>query len=268
MFAYNKLNLNFYKFCKSNLNFYVILHYKLMKLKFKISILLLFLAGTPLFSQKFEYFDSEKESQWGISKNSWGGLIGGGVLKFSKKVSNKLYRTVGFEIVNIKHPKENKYSSPIGYGRTFVWGKKNYFLSLRGQYGREVILFSKKDQQGIRINAQLAIGPSIGLLIPYYLKYSRNNRLEIENFNSSTQTFNNVMGSASFFEGFDELKVKPGLNLKAALNFEFGTKNSSTAIEVGFLADAFPSKIIIMPTSQNYSVYPTAFITLLYGRKY
>lgn len=239
-------------------------------MKHKITILttLLFLAYTCLFSQNLEYFDSEKEAQWGISKNSWGGLIGGGVIKFSNKVSNSLYRTIGFELVNIKHPKENKYSSPLGYGRTFIWGKKNYFFSFRAQYGREVILFSKKDQQGIRINAQLAVGPSIGILMPYYIKYSRNNRMEIENFNSATQTFNNVMGSASFFEGINELKIRPGLNLKAALNFEFGTKKSSTAIEIGFLADAYPKKIVIMPTADNYSVYPTAFITLLYGRKY
>tara|TARA_Y100000816_G_scaffold121374_1_gene85279 strand:+ start:4792 stop:5511 length:720 start_codon:yes stop_codon:yes gene_type:complete len=239
-------------------------------MKHKITILttVLFLAYTCLFSQNLEYFDSEKEAQWGISKNSWGGLIGGGVLKFSNKVSNSLYSTIGFELVNIKHPKENKYSSPLGYGRTFIWGKKNYFFSFRAQYGREVILFSKKDQQGIRINAQLAVGPSIGILMPYYIKYSRNNRMEIENFNSATQTFNNVMGSASFFEGINELKIRPGLNLKAALNFEFGTKKSSKAIEIGFLADVYPKKIVIMPTADNYSVYPTAFITLLYGRKY
>ena len=239
-----------------------------MKHKITILTIVLFLAYTSLFSQNLEYFDSEKEAQWGISKNSWGGLIGGGVLKFSNKVSNSLYRTIGFELVNIKHPKENKYSSPLGYGRTFIWGKKNYFFSFRAQYGREVVLFSKKDQQGIRINAQLAVGPSIGILMPYYIKYSRNNRMEIENFNSATQTFNNVIGSASFFEGINELKIRPGLNLKAALNFEFGTKKSSTAIEIGFLADAYPKKIVIMPTADNYSVYPTAFITLLYGRKY
>ena len=43
--------------------------------------------------------------------------------------------------------------------------------------------------------------------------------MEIENFDSSIHTFNNVIGSASFFEGLDELKFKPGINLKAAINF-------------------------------------------------
>jgi hypothetical protein len=163
---------------------------------------------------------------------------------------------------------ESKYSSAIGYGRTFIWGKKNYLFSLRGQYGREMILFSKKDQQGIRINAQLAAGPSIGLQIPYYIKYSRNNRMEIENFDPNTQTFNNVIGSASFFEGLDELKIKPGLNIKAAVNFEFSPSKSVTALEVGFLGDFYPGGVDIMPTARKYSFYPTAFITLFYGRKY
>ena len=66
-------------------------------MKHKITILttVLLLAYTSLFSQNLEYFEYEREAQWGISKNSWGGLIGGGILKFSNKVSNNLYRTIG-----------------------------------------------------------------------------------------------------------------------------------------------------------------------------
>jgi|TARA_B100001250_G_scaffold163212_1_gene140343 hypothetical protein len=239
-----------------------------MKIKALLILILFFISTEVSFSQNSEYFDTEKEVFWGINKNSWGGLIGGGVLKFSNKVSDNMYQTIGLEAVNIKHPKENKYSSALGYGRTFVWGKKNYLFSIRGQYGREMILVNKKDPQGIRINAQVAVGPSLGLLVPYYIKYSRNNRVEIENFDSTIHTFNNVIGSASFLEGLDELKINPGINFKAALNFEFGGARSATAIEVGFLADIFSKEVVMMPTAKNYSVYPTAFITLFYGRKY
>ena len=55
---------------------------------------------------------------------------------------------------------------------------------------------------------------------------------------------------------------------KAAMNFEFGSGKSATAIEVGFLGDLFTNEVVIMPTSKKYSFYPTAFITLFYGRKY
>ena len=67
--------------------------------------------------------------------------------------------------------------------------------------------------------------------------------MEIENFDSSIHTFNNVIGSASFFEGVDEIKIKPGINLKAALNFEFGSAKSASAIEVGFLGEVFQMKL-------------------------
>lgn len=237
-------------------------------MKLLISSLLLALLGFPSFSQEYNSFESDSERFWGVSKNSWGGLIGGGVLKFSEKVSEDMYRTIGFELVNIKHPKENKYSSALGYGRTFIWGKKNFLFSLRGQYGREMTIVRKRDSQGVRINAQLAAGPSLGLLMPYYLKYSRNNRMEIENFDASIHTFSNVISSASFFEGIDEINLNPGINIKAAINFEFGSAKSATAIEVGFLGDLFSKELIIMPTARNYSFYPTAFITLFYGRKY
>ena len=124
-------------------------------MKIRFTILLIFLINsTLLFSQNLEYFETESERYWGINKNSWGGLIGGGVLKFSTKVSDNMYKTIGFELVNIKHPKENKYSSALGYGRTFVWGKKNYLYSLRGQYGRELILVRKK------ISKELELIPS------------------------------------------------------------------------------------------------------------
>lgn len=230
--------------------------------------LFFFFCFSNLNAQDLDYFDYENEVLWGINKNSNGGLVGGGVLKFSSKIADKLYSTIGVEIVNVKHPKENKYSSPLGYGRTFIWAKENYLFSVRGQYGRELVLFSKKDQEGIQINAQVAVGPTIGLQVPYYIKYNRNNRMEIEHFDPSIHNFNSVIGSASFMEGVSEMKIKPGINFKTAINFEFGNKKSSTSIEVGFLAEAFTKKIIIMPTAENASIFTSAFITLFYGRKY
>ena len=83
-----------------------------MKIKYFL-VLIIILSSEVCLSQNSEYFDTNKEVFWGINKNSWGGLIGGGVLKFSNKVSDKMYQTIGIEIVNIKHPKENKYSSCV-----------------------------------------------------------------------------------------------------------------------------------------------------------
>ena len=117
-------------------------------LKKYLSIIIFFSSiSIHINAQELDYFDYEREILWGINKNTNGGLIRGGVLKFSNKIAEKLYSTIGVELVNVKHSKENKYSSALGYGRTFIWAKQNYFFSFRGQYGREMILFSKKDQQ-------------------------------------------------------------------------------------------------------------------------
>ncbi len=38
------------------------------------------------------------------------------------------------------------------------------------QYGRDLILFKKAPQQGVEIKAVFAIGPSIGVVAPYYVE--------------------------------------------------------------------------------------------------
>ena len=63
-------------------------------MKFKaVFVFLIFFYSENLSSQGLQYFDTENERFWGINKNSWGGLIGGGILKFSTKVSDNMYRT-------------------------------------------------------------------------------------------------------------------------------------------------------------------------------
>ena len=59
-----------------------------------------------------------------------------------------------------------------------------------------------------------------------------------------------------------------GANLKAALNFELGfVKSQVTGFEIGVLADAYFSEVVLMPTAENKSVFPTVFFTLFYGNR-
>jgi hypothetical protein len=77
-----------------------------------------------------------------------------------------------------------------------------------------------------------------------------------------------IGGTGRVFEGLGESKIVPGLNVKAALNFELGTvKSQVTGFEAGFLMDVYTKKIEIMPTAKNYSVFPTLFLTLFYGNR-
>ena len=115
-----------------------------------------------------------------------------------------------------------------------------------------------------------AIGPSLGIIAPYYIEVAPDMGGYVttrEKFNPSKhKTSTNIYGPGRLFEGLGESKIKPGANIKAAINFELGTtKSQVTGFEAGILIDAYTSKIIMVPTADNYSVYPTLFFTLFYG---
>jgi len=242
------------------------------KIFFSLALCLAFFRET--YAQEFDgllisdYFDYNNELLWGINKNTNGGLIGGVILKMGTKIKDNFYKIYGIEIVNIKHPKEFKYTSPFG-GDSFIWAKQNSLYALRLQYGVEWSLFNKNDQNGIQINVHLGGGPTLGSLVPYHIKYNRNNKMVIEAFDPNIHNFNNVIGSAGVFEGVEDAVYRPGIHLKTALNFEVGTsKKSAVGIEIGFLGEAFSKKMIIMPTLNNKSFFTSAFISLFYGKKW
>ena len=77
------------------------------KLQIFILIILPLLGSAQLFEgEEFEY---TSEWIWGINKNTNGGLIGGLVLRHSRKKGNDLYQTFGLELSNVKHPSEARY---------------------------------------------------------------------------------------------------------------------------------------------------------------
>jgi hypothetical protein len=95
----------------------------------------LWLVLLPVFSfgqisqSDFEY---TREFTWGVNKNTNGGLIGGVMLKHSRLRQNNIYQTFGLELLNIKHPKEQRYTSRQT-GTSFIWGKQNYLYAIRFQ---------------------------------------------------------------------------------------------------------------------------------------
>ena len=237
-----------------------------------ISAILLLLTSSFTNAQgrkdKYEY---GTELIWGANKNTAGGLIGGIILRKSKKISDRMFESIGVELVNIKHGKETRWNS-TRTGNFFIFGKQNYFYSIRAQYGRELILFNKSSDQGVEIKFNAAVGPSFGLQNPYYVEVA----LDSRGFNTITYkvpyetsiSYNSIYGPGNLFQGLGETTLKMGLNTKASLSFEMGTlKTHVTGFEVGVLLDAYASEIEIMANAQNRSVFPTAFISLFYGTR-
>jgi hypothetical protein len=232
----------------------------------------LIIISACLFSLKSEAqtqdsYEYQSEFTWGINKNTSGGLIGGLVFKQGKKVGERTLRTFGLEIMNVKHPQEVRRTT--NQGNLYLYGKSNYLYAFRFQYGRDFIIFKKAPTQGVEIKFVTAAGLSLGVVAPYYVQVQADNGEPVsKQYNPDDVSATDIQGTGRLFEGITDSKIKPGGNLKAALNFELGTiKSQVTGFEVGFLVDAYTSKIVLVPAAKNYAVYPTLFISIFYGSR-
>jgi len=232
---------------------------------------LVLLSNLVAFGQTQDSYDYNSEFTWGVNKNTSGGLIGGFVFKKAKKLSDRVLETYGLEIMNVKHPQELRLSS--GTGNFFIYGKSNYLYSFRFQYGRDLILFKKAPQQGVEIKAVFALGPSLGIVAPYYIERLVDNSFfatvnEQYDPNNPFHSYTRILGTGYLFEGLGESKIQLGVNAKMGFNFELGTiKSQVTGFEVGFLVDSYFNEVVLVPTSSNSGVFPTLYFTLFYGTR-
>ena len=232
--------------------------------------LLVFLTGA-VSAQDDGNYEYNREFIWGINKNTNGGLIGGFILRNSKAIGPRTFRTIGGEIVNVKHPKEDRKVSRRS-GNTFIFGKSNYLYSLRMHYGYDKILFKKAPQQGVQINYGVAAGPTIGIVAPYFIEVfaAGSDGVSREQYDPRNPGHNmsNILGTGRLFQGLGKSKIRPGLNAKAAMSFEFGTfKSNVTGFEVGLNAEVFTEKIQLIPAEKNRAFFTSAFLTLFYGTR-
>lgn len=223
--------------------------------------------------------DYQSVTTLGVTTNTNSGLLGGFAFRQSKRLPGTFlgrphYRYLAVEVVNVKHPKEVQQSVNFS-GSRFTYGKENYLFVVRPQYGREISLFQRSADEGISINAVLAVGPSLGIVKPYYVEVNEgNNRTRTVPASSlngqpgQPGTGAQPTGSGGFFRGFGESKLAVGANVKAAINFELSAfRNNTTGLEIGFLAELFPQKITIMTLADKRAFYSSGYVTLFFGSK-
>ncbi len=241
-----------------------------MRVRMGLIIIAILLAGiTDACAQYSGDYDYSTEMIWGVTKATNSGLIGGLMFKYSKELKDDHYHGLGIEMVNVKHPQEQKYYTNAG--NTFIWGKENYLYSIRFSYYREVTFFKKAPQQGVQINGIAAIGPTLGLEAPYYVEIAVGGGYTIKvpyDHTNPQHRYEYIVGTGNILQGVGQSKIVPGMNTKLGLSFEFGTfKSNVVGVQVGFQADLFTREIMIMPTTKNYSFFPNAFATLFYGSR-
>jgi hypothetical protein len=236
----------------------------------KYFLLLTFVLGTSfhLLAQEGESgdYDYDKEVLFGINKNTNGGLIGGVSFKIGSRINDNLFQFFNLELANVKNPKEVRYNTVLG--NSYIFGKSNYLYAIRPQYGREIIAFKKAPYQGVQISFLTAIGPTLGLVAPYYIEYAlnRNETVRQPYDPSIHQSRFNILGPGRLFEGIGESEIAFGGNAKAAITFEFGFfKSNVTGLELGYQFEGFTKEIPLMPTTENRQIFQSAYVTLFYG---
>jgi hypothetical protein len=217
-------------------------------------------------------YEYHSEFAYGINFNTNAGLIGGGMLKYVVARNLDNYQGVYAELAHVKNPKEERVTNPTTTN-SFIYLKQNYLIPLRVAYVREHCLFRKAPEEGVHLNVIYGGGLSLGLVKPYYIQYSPTG-----DYNTATSVPynpaihrnnpNNIVGAGSFFDGFNSLKIEPGLHVRSGLSFEFGIINSSVVgVEAGFVVEKYSQTIIIMDKAPNRSLYTSGYITFYYGRK-
>ena len=227
-----------------------------------------FLLTLPVLAQREDAgnYEYDREYLLGVNKNTNGGMIGGLALKVGTRLDDSQFAFFGLELANVKHPKEVRYTTVTG--NNYIFGKSNYLYAIRPHYGREVILFKKAPNQGVQVSALAAVGPSIGLVAPYFIEYAIN-RVEtvVEQYDPAVhQSRFNILGTGQLLEGIGQSELAIGGMAKAALYFEFGVfKSNATGLEVGYQVEGFQKKIPLILREQNRQFFQSAYFTLFFG---
>lgn len=229
-------------------------------------ILVSFFIITASSAQVSEDYNYNVDITWGLLKTTNSGILAGGFYRYSTRLENDLFRSFGLELVNIKHPKEQRYATI--YGNAFIAGKANYLYVLRTQYGYSFPVFKKAPQQGVQVDFVVLAGPSFGLVTPYHVLIDRGAGSVSEPYDPSQNYESQIVGSSGFLKGVGDMSLAMGLHAKVALQFEFGTtKSNVSGFETGFMAEVFSREIPILPEAINYQFYPAAYISIFYGKR-
>lgn len=203
-------------------------------------------------------------------------------MEFGKLRTYNKTKTWQVSLGELKHPKEQRQSADPRASRAFrpfVYGKKNSLFVLRAGWGAKRYFSEKAKQKGVAIGMSYSIGPSLGLVKPYYLalaheggttnsyrvlhqKYSEGNA---EIFLDNTR----ILGASPFTRGFSETSLLPGGNASIAYHMDWGAFDEMVkALEIGLMVDVFSKKTpIFVSGEQNKQIFFNFFINFQFGKR-
>jgi len=168
--------------------------------------------------------------------------------------------------------------------RAYVFGKANQLYALRVGFGTRKYISEKARQRGVAVGYSYEFGPTLGLLKPYYLEVdaaepgNRGAIIDIRYDGDNADRFLNkdrIFGASVWSMGLDEIKLRPGLHVKAAAHFGFGAYDEmAKSLEVGMMADFLLGNTDIMiesdltPGITNSPLFLSLFVKVQLGKRW
>ncbi len=201
-----------------------------------------------------------------------------------------LTRFYNIEIGEIKHVREFRQSfdyfqagTSNEVSRAFIYGKQNNLFALRGGIGEKRYFSEKAKRRGLAVGISYEVGPSLGILKPYYLDLVRsenptgNTSIKSEKYSAENAddflNITRIYGGSGFGKGLSELSVIPGGHAKFALHFDWGAFDEFVkAMEAGVMVDFYFKKVPIMVDAldnvENSPIFVNFYINLQLGKRW
>lgn len=180
-----------------------------------------------------------------------------------------------FELNEKKDPKEHHISATsdgINFSSVVPY-KLNNLYEFKMAVGQEHLIGGKGNRNGVAVSALYSGGVTIGLLKPYYLDVQNQitgatSRKTFAQMATDTTEGDLITGASGFTVGWDNLTIKPGVNAKQAMRFDYGRLNQTVAaIEVGLTEEYYFGKIPLVYLVKQKQFFFNAYVAILFGSR-
>lgn len=177
----------------------------------------------------------------------------------------------------LRHYKETIKTSDYGGFQpqqgfnSYSYGKQNDCFPVRLSYGIKRYYSEKASRNGVAIAINYSGGLTVAIMKPYYVDINtgREPAISIKYTDATAKTFldpTQILGESSFFKGFTEVSVIPGVHTQVGVHLDWGAFDEFLkAVEVGAMLDIFPKKLPIMANEQNLPYFLNFYISVQLG---
>ncbi|MBP6625548.1 MAG: hypothetical protein KA198_10275 [Chitinophagaceae bacterium] len=222
-----------------------------------------------------------KETTFDITPHTKGFALGMSFGKIRTYYKTYFYK---LEIGELRHPREQRQSFDLQsfngkVSKSFVFGKQNSLYVIRGSYGLKRYYSEKAKERGLAVGTTFSVGPTLGLLKPYYLELIRRQidnpvaiNIVAEKYSESNKSLfldtDAIYGGTGLTKGWGEIKVSPGVHFKSALLLDWGAFDEMIkSVEIGVMADLFLRPVPIMVTQDNSPLFLNFYLNLQLGKR-